>query len=163
MNGAGNVFPEPAEENAFLAPHAALLLESLKRWTGKELFPEEQTDVQQARALFYAPFAVVSHNTAPDPIFNYANRTALSLFELTWEEFTALPSRLSAEPLHRDERARLMDAVRRNGYIDNYGGVRISKNGKRFRIENALVWNLMDAQETLQGQAALFAHWQFLP
>ena len=70
--------------------------------------------------------------------------------------------RLSAEPVHRDERARLMAEVSRNGYIANYGGIRISKNGIRFRIENAIVWNLLDSAGELCGQAAMFEHWHFL-
>jgi hypothetical protein len=32
---------------------------------------------------FEAPIAVMSHGTAKEPIFNYANRTALNLFEMT--------------------------------------------------------------------------------
>ena len=53
-------------------------------------------------------------------------------------------------------------SVKQNGFIANYGGVRISKNGRRFRIEDALVWNLLDGARNLCGQAAMFDHWQFL-
>ena len=154
---------EPHEGNQFLACHANVLLNSLQRWTGRSLFPDEQTDEARARRLFYTTFAVVSHNTDIDPIFNYANLMAMSLFEIHWDEFTKMPSRLSAEPMHRDERARLMEEVRRNGYISNYGGIRISKGGKRFRIEDALVWNLVSDSGDVCGQAAMFAQWHFLP
>ncbi len=153
---------EPDESNQFCVQHATLLLNSLRRWTGRALFAELPTEGERARALYEAPCAVVSHNTASDPIFNYANRTALTLFEMTWTEFTALPSRLSAEPVHRDERARLMAEVTANGYIAHYAGVRISKTGRRFRIEDAIVWNLLDVTDTYCGQAALFDHWHFL-
>jgi hypothetical protein len=44
-----------------------------------------------------ASFVVLAHNTAPDPRFIYANRTAQNCFEYSWDEFTALPSRLSVE------------------------------------------------------------------
>ncbi len=157
-----SVWTKPEDSNNYLAQHAVVLLNSLRRWTGQELFPADLSDTERARRLFHAPYAVVSHNTATDPIFNYANRTALQLFEMEWEEFMVLPSRLSAEPIHRDERARLMAEVSRNGYISNYGGVRISKNGRRFRIENALVWNLLDENGNLCGQAAMFDRWHFL-
>jgi hypothetical protein len=154
---------EPDESNQYLAPHAVLLLESLRRWTGRDLFPELVTVEQRTRALYEAPFAVVSHNTATDPIFNYANRAALTLFEMTWAEFTSLPSRLSAEPVHRDERARLMAEVTRNGFIAHYAGIRIAKTGRRFRIEDAIVWNIIDDADAYHGQAAMFDHWHFLP
>lgn len=114
------------------------------------------------RALFEAPFALVSHGLESDPVFNYGNLTALRLFEMTWEEFTRLPSRMSAEPVHRDERQRLMDEVTRNGFIADYRGVRISKLGRRFYIEQATVWNLVDEAGVLKGQAAAFADWRFL-
>jgi hypothetical protein len=149
-------FPEPNATNDFLLPHVLRLLESYRHWTGRDLLDATLSPVAQARALFEAPFALVSHNTDPDPIFNYANRTALDLFEMTWDEFTALPSRLSAEPIHRDERARLMAEVTAKGYIAHYSGIRISKTGKRFRIENAFVWNLLEEDGALYGQAALF-------
>ena len=91
--------------------------------------------------------------------FNYGNAAALRLFEMTWAEFTALPSRLSAEPTHRDERARLLDTVARQGFIDDYRGIRISKSGARFTIEQATVWNVIDDSGTLVGQAATFSAW----
>jgi len=154
---------EPDETNQFLTPHASLLIQSLRRWTGRNLCAELTTEVERARGLFEAPFAVVSHNTASDPVFNYGNRTALSLFDMTWAELTELPSRLSAEPVHRDERARLIAEVTCNGYIAHYAGIRIAKTGRRFRIEDAIVWNLLDEAGTYRGQAAMFGHWHFLP
>jgi hypothetical protein len=110
----------------------------------EDLLPDIQSDEQFARQLFYAPFAVVSHDTASDPVFNYANLKALELFELNWEGFTALASRLSAEPVNQAERERLLAEVTENGYINHYQGVRISSTGKRFVIRNAVVWNLLD-------------------
>ncbi|HSQ06000.1 MAG TPA: MEKHLA domain-containing protein, partial [Burkholderiales bacterium] len=92
----------PCPENAYLADHAALLLESYRRLFGKELIPPGER-LQRAKALYEAPFVVVSHDTAADPIFNYANLAAQRLFELDWDAFVALPSRLSAGPVHRDE------------------------------------------------------------
>ncbi len=153
--------PEPSEQNAFLREHAVVLAASLRRWTGHELLPGVP-EPEFGRALFHAPFAVVSHGTEPDPIFNYANRTALRLFEMTWEQLTALPSRLSAEPVHRDERARLMARVTARGYIDDYQGARVSSTGRRFRIEAATVWNLVDDSGAYRGQAAIFSRWTAL-
>ena len=91
----------PNATKDFFQEHTALLLQSFVHWTGKSLTEASLTREQQAAALFDAAFALVSHNTAADPIFNYANRQALTLFEMSWEEFTQLPSRLSAEPMHQ--------------------------------------------------------------
>lgn len=152
----------PCEENEFLADHIARLLTSLRHWTGRHLVDASLPAVEQARRIFEAPFAVLSHNTASDPILNYGNRAGMQLFELSWQELIQTPSRLTAEPVHRDERARLLDAVTRNGFIDDYRGVRVSKSGRRFFIEGATVWNLLDENGAPYGQAATFSHWRFL-
>ncbi|MEQ1528495.1 MAG: MEKHLA domain-containing protein [Methylococcales bacterium] len=152
----------PSEENNYLSAHAHLLVDSYRRLLGKQLLAEPGDEHAFARRLFHAPFAVVSHDTSAEPIFNYANLTALRLFAMDWPEFTQLPSRLSAEPVNQAERERLLAQVTQQGYIDNYQGVRISKTGQRFLIKNAVVWNLLDEQGHYQGQAACFQDWQFL-
>ena len=146
-----------------LIEHVALLRGSYRHWTGKDLLPPGISEVDAVRALDDAPFAVVSHGVQADPVFNYGNRLALRLFEMAWEEFTTLPSRLSAEPVDRDERQGLLAQVSAHGYSDNYSGVRISKSGRRFMICDATVWNLIDAQGRHRGQAALIRAWQALP
>jgi hypothetical protein len=105
-----------------------------------------------------APFAVVAHDTSADPRFIYANRTAQACFEYDWNEFTTLPSRLSTES--GDERQLLLDAVVEQGFIFGYRGVRIAKSGRRFWIEQCVVWNLVDAKGCKRGQAATFPTWQ---
>ena len=142
--------------------HVTLLRKSLKHWTGRDLVSPNLDDNRAAEAVFDAPFAVVSHGTEPDPVFNYANRTALTLFEMDWDAFTAMPSRLSAEPVSRKERARLLAEVSRHGFIDHYAGIRISRTGRRFLIENATIWNLLDDWGVYRGQAAMFSDWHYL-
>lgn len=151
---------EPSAANGFLADHVALLAASLYRWTGRALIPPGVASAARGRWLFEAPFAVLSHGAGPDPTFTYANRRALALFELAWDELVRLPSRLSAEPVAQAERARLLAEVAARGWIDDYAGVRISRRGRRFRIFQATVWNLVDAAGAARGQAAMFAHWQ---
>ena len=68
-----------------------------------------------------------------------------------------------ARQLPKDLRAELLDRVTRAGFIDDYAGIRISKTGKRFRIWQAVVWNLRDRQGAFAGQAASFTDWEFLP
>lgn len=154
-------YPDPA--NRFQIEHARLLRQSYWQLLGRELIPGAISDEEFARELFHAPFAVLSHDTAADPMFNYGNRQALSLFELSWEELPRVPSRLSAEPVAQVERDRLLAEVRQKGYIDHYQGIRIAQSsGKRFLIKNSVVWNLLDAEGRYRGQAACLREWEFL-
>jgi hypothetical protein len=147
---------------AWLVRHIRLLLTSHQRWTGKALIEPSLGDDDAVQFLDLAPFAVVSHDTQPDPIFNYGNQLALQLFEMDWKALTALPSRLSAEPLIQGERERLLESVGKHGYIEDYNGIRISSSGKRFMIRDATVWNLLNEDGKPFGQAALIKKWQYL-
>lgn len=149
----------PGPENLYQGEHAKLLISSFRHWTGKALVDQSLPVDDRSRALFEAPFGVVSHNTEADPVFNYGNQTALTLFEMEWSEFTRLPSRKSAEPVNRAEREKLMSRVTQQGFIDDYRGVRISSGGKRFMIEDATVWNVIDSSGVYRGQAAVFYRW----
>lgn len=133
-----------------------LLTTSYARLTGRPLAPAGKN---AAWLYDQAPFAVLAHNTDADPRFVYANRTAQACFEYGWDEIITLPSRLSAEAPDRAERQRLMEAVARNGFIADYSGVRVAKSGRRFRIENGVVWQLFDAAGAWHGQAATFSSW----
>ena len=152
----------PCEENDFLAPQVARMVASLRHWTGRDIVAPELPAIEQARQLFHGPFALLSHDGAQDPLLNYGNLTGMQLFELSWSELTATPSRLTAAVAHQDERARLLASVARQGFIDDYRGVRVSKSGRRFMIEKATVWNLLDEVGAPCGQAAMFANWRFL-
>ena len=116
-----------------------------------------------SQRLYEAPFVVVAHGTQADPILNYGNAVALELWEMSLDEFLRTPSRLTAEPVHRDERARMLERTKAQGYIDDYRGIRISKTGRRFLIAQATIWNLTDANAQPAGQAATFSHWELLP
>ena len=153
---------EPCPDNDFLAPHVTLMLDSYRQWLGAELTSRDGDDVAVAQRLYEAEFAIISHGTGEDPVLYYANRTTTDLFEMTWSELTSLPSRMSAEPIHRAERERLMQRVRANGYIDDYSGVRISSTGRRIYIDRATVWNLVGPDGEPSGQAAVFSHWESL-
>ena len=139
------------------------LLDSFARLLSRELISRNGAAVEQAQRLFEADFVVVAHGTQDDPILNYANSAALRLWEVDLATLLQTPSRLTAEPVHRDERAQMLERTRRVGFIDDYRGVRISATGRRFLIERAIVWNLQDATGQPSGQAATFADWQELP
>ncbi|MEB3290884.1 MAG: MEKHLA domain-containing protein [Leptolyngbya sp.] len=152
----------PSPHNDYLADHVDRLRSSFRRFLGQDLIPPDLTGLAAGQALYEADFVVVSHGTEADPIFNYANAMAQGLFEFSWEEFTALPSRLSAELPNREERAQLLSAVTRQGFIRDYRGIRIAKSGRRFYIQNAIVWTVTDDLGTPCGQAATFCQWQYL-
>jgi len=143
----------PHLNTAFYQQHALDLCYSYQQLLKKTLIQPDNNGslIQQ---LFNAPFALLSHGLEDDPIFNFGNQTALSLFEYNWDDFTQLPSRLSAKPVDQNERQRLLDAVSQHGFIDNYAGIRIASSGREFLIENAVVWNVIDKDGRYCGQAA---------
>lgn len=149
-------------DDPLLIDHVLLLLNSYRHWTGRELIQDAGSPEKCAEALFQAPFVVLSHGTQEDPILNYGNQAALDLWEMTWEKFTSMPSRLTAEPVNREERAKFLTQVTRHGYTDAYRGVRISSSGRRFLIDQATVWNILDAKARYLGQAATFNRWKYL-
>jgi hypothetical protein len=149
-------------ERAEIIAHTECLARSLKHWTGRDLIPGVSDARELSRRVFEAPFVLVSHGTEADPVLNYGNQSALALWEISYEELTRMPSRLTAEAPDREERERLLTQVTRAGFIDNYSGVRIAKTGRRFRIAQATVWNLLATDGAACGQAAMFSDWTFL-
>lgn len=139
-----------------------LLLNSFRHWVGRDLLERVGDSDYQAHALFQSPFVVVSHGTEEDPLLNYGNQVALELWELTWERLMKTPSRLTAEPVNRAEREWMLEQAKTRGYLDTYRGVRISSTGRRFLVENAVVWNVVNAGGQRVGQAATFAQWTWL-
>ncbi|OXJ22534.1 MEKHLA domain-containing protein [Burkholderia sp. HI2714] len=133
-----------------------LLADSYARLLGRALIPTAMSVVDATEWLYEsAPFAVLAHNTDRDPIFIYGNKAAQRCFEYTWDEIIRLPSRLSAEVPNREERQQFLERVRRLGYESGYRGVRVSKSGRRFMIEEATLWQLLDMNGKLHGQAVI--------
>ncbi|GAA0919669.1 MEKHLA domain-containing protein [Rothia nasimurium] len=141
-----------------------LLADNHRRLTGKSLVPEGLTPQEGAAWLYEAaPFGILAHNTLPDPVFVYGNQRVQRIFGYSWEEITALPSRLSAEAPEQGERQAFLDQVSRHGYVSDYRGIRITRDGRRFWIENVTVWQLTDADGTHRGQAAMIPSVRYLP
>lgn len=139
------------------------LLNSYENRLNRALIVRKSDLEEQAKSLFLAPFVVVSHGTENDPIFNYGNQIALDLWEISFLDLLKTPSRKTVkDTISKAERAKMLDTAKKKGYIDNYQGIRISSTGRLFKIENAIVWNITNAQGIYLGQAATFAEWQFL-
>lgn len=155
---AENIYPWQQDK---VVHHSQLMMSSYERWTGRTLLNTAGSPREIAQALFEADFALVSHGMEADPIFNYANRKALQLWELSWEDFTSMPSRNSAQEVVQEERNRLLTETTAKGF-SNYSGVRISVSGKRFYIEDGIIWNLLDEENQYRGQAAMFFNYKFI-
>ena len=75
----------------------------------------------------------------------------------------AIPAHQSPDRPHRSdrlERQKQLEEVARKGYISEYRGVRISRSGRRFWVEDAVVWQLLDESGVCHGQAAKFDSWR---
>ncbi|MGD1936186.1 MAG: MEKHLA domain-containing protein [Cyanophyceae cyanobacterium] len=143
--------------------HTTLLLDSFERVVGRSLLANlAETPEVRAQQLFGAPLIVVSHGTEADPIFNYGNQRALELWETNWDAMTQMPSRLTAEPMNREERSHILSETARQGYVEGYCGVRISTTGQRFRILDVIIWNLLDGAGIKRGQAATYTRIELL-
>jgi hypothetical protein len=142
-----------------LMGHSLLLAQSFLKATGRKLINCLETELSQK--LYTAPFALLSHGTEIDPIFNYANLKAQELWQMPWDEFITTPSRLSAEPMLQEQREKVMNEVKDKGFIENYTGIRINKTGQRFDIKNTTIWNIYDEVNNYVGQAAMFTDWQY--
>ncbi|MGB3404303.1 MAG: MEKHLA domain-containing protein [Microcoleaceae cyanobacterium] len=139
-----------------------IILDNYRNSLGDELIERKGNTEEQAKALFFTPFAVASHGTEADPIYNYGNQVILDLWERSWDEMIKTPSRLSAEPNLREERQNSLDQTTSQGYLKNYQCVRISRTGQRYKIEDITIWNLEDEQGNYCGQAATFSNWSVL-
>lgn len=135
------------------AARIAMIAHSHARLMGRPLVDPGEDVVG---AMWHAPLAIVAHGTEADPVFFFGNAAALRAFECDFAAFTAMPSRLSAEAPDRAERSRLLERVSRDGFIEDYAGIRVSATGRRFAIERATVWNLVDEAGGYHGQAACF-------
>ncbi len=140
--------------------YSKLLFDSFQHWTKTRLLEQPfADDAALSEQLYFAPFVLVSHGTEADPIFRYANRKAQAFWKMDWQTFTQMPSRLSAKPDAQEERQRLLETAARQGYVDDYSGIRIASDGQTFYIRKTLLWNVVDANGVRHGQAAVFNHW----
>ncbi len=132
---------------------------SYERLTGRNLgggtsWDDARSDLDIARDLYHHHEPLLCHDAADEPRFVYANMAAQHLWEMTWDDFIGLPSRLSAEPDERADRALMLARVAAQGFIDDYRGIRISSSGRRFLVERTTVWNVHDEVGNRIGQGA---------
>ncbi|KAI8470894.1 MAG: MEKHLA domain-containing protein [Monoraphidium minutum] len=164
--GGGSDEAELATPAQYADPELNLLLLSICQSYWKEYNEYLMTtDLKNlAAALYNAPFVCLAHNKfeegVEDPVFVYANRAALRLFEGTWDELVGLPSRLSADDTAQEERNALLQQAADAGGIKNYEGWRRSLKGRRFRIKGVRLFNVREITGDLYGQATVFEQYE---
>lgn len=142
--------------------HSKLLQDSFLHWTKNFLVNKQLNQLGLAQALYESPRVILSHGTQADPIFNYANLAAQKLWGFSWEEFLKMPSRLSAEPIELADRNELFRKTNQYGFASDYTGVRITKEGRRFLIKDAVLWTVIDGAGIHYGHAVVFENWEFI-
>lgn len=157
-----NLIHFPPCDMDFLIRQTRLIVSSYRHWKKASLWPMTNPDSVLAEEVFYAPFVLATAGIQEDPILNYGNQKALELWQMDWSAFTNTPGRETAEPMEREARDHFLVTVKKQGFIDNYAGIRVSSTGKRFEIQQATVWNLIDEKGIYAGQAAAFRNWKYL-
>jgi len=137
-----------------------LILTSYRKIFDKDLISIDSNQSLE-EVLFKANFYLVSHQYQNEPILVYANQKVLERWEMTWEQFIGTPSKYTAETDLQSNRAKMLAIAEKQGYFDNYEGVRISAKGNRFWIKKALIFNIYEHEnevltDKIIGQAALF-------
>lgn len=137
---------------------AAAILESHATAFGQPLLAgigpgDGRSGRQRAQELFTAPLVVLAHDGGADPRLTYANAAALRLWRCPWGDLVGLPSRLTAEPARRPERAAALALARQRTALRGYAGIRVDRRGGRFALRDARLWSVG------AGQAAAFDDW----
>lgn len=141
--------------------HVKKLLDSFENLTGNKIINRSSPE-EDFKKIEESSFVLVSHNGAEDPILNYGNPFALNLWEMSWDQFIQTPSKKTAEEDLRSKRKEMLSIAEKQGYFNGYEGVRISSSGKRFKIKNAIIWNVLDENGNKTGQAAYFKEIEML-
>lgn len=152
----------PCSENSYLKDYIYQITNSLKKLADIEIVDASLSIEEQAKQVFNSGYVFLAHDASKEPVFNYANQTAMNLFEMSWDEFTNMPSKYSAESDERGKREKFIAEVEEKGYSKDYSGIRISKTGRRFEIKNVILWNVYDSDNNRIGQAALFDEYNYL-
>jgi MEKHLA domain len=154
--------PEPSPINHYRADQIQPILDSYAALLERPLLHRSRGEsvTEWALRAYTAPFVLLAHDGGADPRFTYANRMAQELFEMPWSLFAGMPSRRSAEPDEQAARDALLSRVLRDGFCEDYSGIRVAASGRRFRITGATVWNVYREDGRRMGQAASFVHWQ---
>ncbi len=135
----------------------SLLTQSFNNVVKKPFIDLNTSPEAVAKTLYHHPSIILSHKFYDVPRFCFANAAAQNLFGYSWDEFIGMESSKSAEAEAQEDREKLLARANKHGFIDDYSGVRITKDGSRFRISNVTLWNIFDRAQNKVGQAAIFS------
>jgi hypothetical protein len=148
----GPILDCPAQANAWQDAYIQRVAASFLRVTGAPLL---ETGLS-GQGAWQGDFALLTHRGDPQATLNYGNAFALGLWECGWEEFTGLPSAVTAPPEDRASRAAAMAKVAQDNFVRGYRGRRISRKGRLFFIEDGIIWRLLDETGESFGVGAWF-------
>lgn len=106
-----------------------------------------------AMKLYYAPFALFSIDHQDNPHYNFMNLRAQRLFEMPWDAIPQMALIHSVAIQDIESVLNFTNLVRIKGKYVNYTAPRLSSQGHAFRLENAYVWAVQDADGSYRGQA----------
>lgn len=154
----------PSERPLARADIAAAIAESYRLRLGKEIVPisGEASPGGIEQALMTSSSVILCHDGEPDPHFIFANNAAAAAWRMGVEQLVGMPSRLSAPPELRAERAQALAHAATDGVLIGYSGERVAADGSRFMIIDATVWTV-DLPGGEFGQAVVFNTWRVLP
>lgn len=136
---------------------AVAMADSYRRLAGHDLV--EGSDI--ATAVYNSADMLLCHDGSEDPRFVYANQVAQDVFGRPWSEFVGMPSRLSAATDVQAERGKLIAQATESGYVTGYSGIRVSSSGSKFRILDATLWRVTDADGEVLGLACRIPRWEY--
>ena len=139
-----------------------LLQSSYKKAFGIPLFVCSKVDDEhrlESQELFSLQKVVLAHNNQEDPCLIYANAYALRLWGRNWNEMINMPSRHTAPTNNQIQREVALKHAKIKHAVQGYQGIRISKNGQKFLINNARIWTIWSHDRSPLGQAAAFTNW----
>lgn len=143
---------------------ARAIVDSFRRRVGGDLVlvSPEIGPVGVHQALMTSSSVILCHDGNPDPRFIFANNAAAALWRTGVDDLVGMPSRLSAPPQMRAERAQALVKAAMDGALLGYSGERVAADGSRFMIIDATLWSV-DLPEGGFGQAVRFDTWHALP
>lgn len=133
--------------------HLEIVKNSYRKLIGESL--PLSSNMNLIEAFDECIYPIASHDNSDEPLFNYANKAALLLFKMTYEQMIGLPSKVSALPVNQEERSFLLKQVAEHGFIQHYQGKRVASDQSIFHIQDATVWNLMNLDQKFCGQAVI--------
>lgn len=147
-----------------LVAHLARVVRSYTVLTGRDLVAYDPNPSVLAERVQRAPFILMSRSFERDALPAYGNDLALNLWQQSWDQFTASP--VSDESDASDEEHRMWrqanELALAAGHADVVSGALSAGSGRRIRFTRATIWNVLDDDGRIVGQATLLPTWRWI-